>query len=59
MSGIWSTELASILPGTPVREADVIVSDQPRSAVSKSTPDTSPLWKEMTYHFTELDLLLE
>ena len=73
MSGIWSSELASRLPGTPVRlqggagavsPVKDIIHDQPRSGATPSVPKkrnetTSPLCGEMDQHLTELDLLLE
>ena len=73
MSGIWSSELASRLPGTPVRlqsgvgaisPVKEIIHDQPRSGgtpsvTKKRNKPTSPLCSEMDQHLTELDLLLE
>lgn len=72
MSGIWSTELASRLPGTPVRLPGAtspvkdIIHDQPRpGGVSpgdlnkKEKESSSPLCKEMNQYLTELDLLME
>ncbi|XP_019862774.1 PREDICTED: uncharacterized protein LOC109591489 [Amphimedon queenslandica] len=73
MSGIWSSELASRLPGTPVRlqsgvgaisPVKEIIHDQPRSGgtasvTKKRNKTTSPLCSEMDQHLTELDLLLE
>jgi ubiquitin-protein ligase len=62
MSGIWSSELASRLPGTPTKELPAVVSDQPRSA-AKQVPTqplhTSPVTKEMAEYLKELDILLE
>lgn len=61
MSGIWSAELSSRLPGTPVREGDTqhVINAQPQPTSANRESTVSPLWKEMSHHFTELDLLME
>lgn len=59
MSGIWSAELASRLPGTPVRDGSV-VSEQPRGPVTnKFNEESSPLCVEMKSQFLDLDMLIE
>ena len=55
---VWSSTLASRLPGSPVAVKGEIVSEQPHS-VSHRSEGESPLFNEMKSQFSDLHLLLE
>lgn len=55
---VWSSTLASRLPGSPVAVKGEIVSEQPHS-VSHRSEGESPLFTEMKSQFSDLHLLLE